>query len=282
MTQSKTTISFSPVKQSAFDARYEAQKIAFAPVVFQCVYYAWKKGVLDALSESGETGKTIQELASTGRWNEYALKVCLETSLSAGVVTLHKDKYVLDKIGYCFIADRMTQININFIKDVCYLGLDDLERSLDEKIPHGLKALGNWPTIYQGLSQLSEPASTSWFEFDHHYSDTSFPEILPDVFATAPKTIMDVGANTGKFATAALLFNANVTLHLVDLPQQLELAKAHLTSQGVSERAHFHPVDMLKELVQSSILPACLSLNRYWQGPVCFLQFSEGLWAIDV
>ena len=39
-------MNFSPDKQSAFAARFEAQKIAFGPVVFQCVRYAWKRGML--------------------------------------------------------------------------------------------------------------------------------------------------------------------------------------------------------------------------------------------
>ena len=37
---------FSPEGQSAFAARFEAQKIAYGPVVFQCVRYAWKRGML--------------------------------------------------------------------------------------------------------------------------------------------------------------------------------------------------------------------------------------------
>ena len=120
-----------------------------------------------------------------------------------------------------------------------------LDASLDAEQPIGLKALGDWPTLYQGLSRLSEPAKTSWFAFDHFYSDTSFPEILPDVFATAPRKLMDVGANTGKFSCAALAYNADVELHLVDLPRQLDVDDAALRAAGVRERAQLHPTDLL-------------------------------------
>ncbi len=236
---------FSPERQSAFAARFEAQKIAFGPVVFQCVRYAWKRGMLQALADAGSDGLSVATLAATGRWTEYALKVALETCLSAGVVYLEQGRYVLDKAGFCVLTDSITQINIDFTHDVCYEGLFKLDASLDAEKPLGLKALGEWPTIYQGLSQLSEPAKSSWFAFDHYYSDTSFPSILPDVFATAPRRVMDVGANTGKFSCAALAYNSDVELHLVDLPRQLAVAETTLADAGLASRAQFHPTDLL-------------------------------------
>ncbi|RZU03012.1 class I SAM-dependent methyltransferase [Rivibacter subsaxonicus] len=239
------TKSFSPARQSAFAARFEAQKIAFGPVIFQCVRYAWKRGMLQALAEAGDAGRSIEELAEGGRWSAYALKVALESCLSAGVVSLADGRYLLDKTGYCVLSDAITQVNLNFVHDVCYQGLFDLDRSLDEQRPLGLAALGDWPTVYQGLAELPEPAKASWFAFDHHYSDTSFPEILPDVFATAPKRVMDIGANTGKFSCAALGYDAGVELHLVDLPQQLAVAEATLRDAGLDGRTQLHPVDML-------------------------------------
>ena len=236
---------FSPQGQPALSARFEAQKIAFGPVVFQCVRYAWKRGMLQALADAGETGLSVTELAATGRWTEYALKVVLETCLSAGVVFVHDGRYALDKAGFCVLTDSITQININFTHDVCYEGLFRLDESLDQEKPIGLQALGSWSTLYQGLSQLAEPAKSSWFAFDHFYSDTSFPSILPDVFATGPRKVMDVGANTGKFSRAALAYNPDVELHLVDLPRQLAVAETTLIDAGVRERAHLHPTDLL-------------------------------------
>jgi hypothetical protein len=215
---------FSPEKQTAFAARFEAQKIAFGPVVFQCVRYAWKRGMLQALADAGGEGLAVTEMAATGRWTEYALKVVLETCLSAGVVYLAGGRYVLDKAGFCVLTDSITQINIDFNHDVCYQGLFKLDEALDTEKPAGLPTLGNWSTLYQGLSELAEPA---------------------DVFASAPKKVMDVGANTGKFSCAALAYNPTVELHLVDLARQLAVADATLQAAGVRERATLHPTDLL-------------------------------------
>jgi SAM-dependent methyltransferase len=95
------------------------------------------------------------------------------------------------------------------------------------------------------MAELPEPAKASWLAYDHFYSDASFPAVLPDVFATAPQRILDVGANTGRFALAALAHNNVVQMHLADLPQQLAIADLALRQAGVRERATLHPIDVL-------------------------------------
>lgn len=261
-------LQFSPPQQTAFAARFEAQKIAFGPVVFQCVRYAWKHGMLQALAEAGHQGRSIEALAATGTWRPYALKVVLESCLSAGVVQRREHgAYVLDKAGYCLLSDAITQINMNFVHDVCYLGLHDLEQALAEERPVGLQRLGDWPSLYEGMAELPEPAKSSWFQFDHHYSDTSFPQILPDVFATAPQKLMDIGANTGKFSLAALQYQPDVSLHLLDLPQQLAVAAQNLEAAGLRERAHLHAIDMLHP---EQVFPAGMDVIWMSQFLSCF------------
>ncbi|MGI4846071.1 MAG: methyltransferase [Janthinobacterium lividum] len=258
---------FSPERQSAFDARFEAQKIAFAPVVFQCVRFAWKRGMLQAIADAGDTGLSVEQLAASGRWTPYVLRVVLETCLSAGVVYLEQGRYVLDKTGFVILTDPITQVNIDFNHDVCYQALFELEHTLDAEKPLGLKVFGDWPTLYQGLSRLPEPARSSWLAFDHYYSDTSFPEIMPDVFATSPRRLMDIGANTGKFSLAALAANERVALHLVDLPGQLAVAEENLRQAGLRERASLHPTDLLDE---AAALPGDMDLIWMSQFLSCF------------
>jgi hypothetical protein len=66
---------------------------------------------------------------------------------------------VLDKTGFVVLTDPITQVNIDFNHDVCYQALFSLEQSLDAGKPLGLKVFGDWPTVYEGLAQLPEPAA---------------------------------------------------------------------------------------------------------------------------
>jgi SAM-dependent methyltransferase len=216
-------------------------------VVFHCLRHAWKHGMLEAIARAGDEGIGTDALAATGRWSPYALKVVLESCLSAGAVRLEGGRWVLDKLGGCVLSDRMTQVNIDWVHDVCWPGLSALDTSLAAGRPLGLKALGDWPTLYEGMAELPEPAKSSWLAYDHFYSDTAFPLVLPEVFASAPRGILDVGANTGRFALAALAHDPAVRLHLVDLPPQLAAADRALRAAGVRERAELHAVDLLDD-----------------------------------
>ncbi|UUZ53982.1 hypothetical protein LP419_36585 [Massilia sp. H-1] len=89
---------FSPERQSAFAARFEAQKIAFGPVVFQCVRYAWKRGMLQALADAygrrsvgGGNGRNraLDQLRAQGRARNLFVRL--------GVVYIADGRYVLDK-----------------------------------------------------------------------------------------------------------------------------------------------------------------------------------------
>ncbi len=227
---------------SALDARFEAQKIAFGPVVFQCVRIARKWGVLARIDASAD-GLTIGELARDIGQSEYAIGVVVETCLSAGVVSVVDDRYRIEKTGQMLLHDEMTRVNFDFVQEICYAGLMELEASLVEARPAGLKVLGPWETIYPGLRDLPGDAKRAWFEFDHHYSDSAFAMALPLVFANRPRNVMDIGANTGKWARRCLDFDPAVRMNLVDLPEQIGVARANL--QDHAGRVDYFEVDML-------------------------------------
>ena len=65
----------------------------------------------------------------------------------------------------------------------------------------------------------------SWFAFDHFYSDSAFDEALKVVFRQKVKRLLDVGGNTGRWATRCVGHEADVEVTIVDLPQQLELMR---------------------------------------------------------
>jgi ubiquinone/menaquinone biosynthesis C-methylase UbiE len=132
------------------------------------------------------------------------------------------------------------------MRDVCRAGAGDLEASIADGKPRGLKKLGEWDTIYEGLSILPEPARSSWFAFDHYYSDLAFPEVLKHVFRHKPARILDIGANTGKWAMACIEHDKDVHVGLLDLEGQLNEARRNI-GPGYEGRITYHPHNILDE-----------------------------------
>jgi ubiquinone/menaquinone biosynthesis C-methylase UbiE len=231
--------------KSALDAKIEAQKIAFAPIVFQAVKSLRNLKILDLLNSNSEQGITPAEIAEKLNLSEYGVKVLLDAGLSAEVVMLKNDNYFLTKTGYYFISDKMTNINLDFVNDVCYNGMFHLEESVKNNKPEGLKVFGNWPTIYHGLSELTDEVKKSWFAFDHFYSDHVFQSVLPILFKNNPSRILDVGGNTGKFSLECVNYNPDVELTIMDLPGQLNVALKNARESGFENRIKGLPTDIL-------------------------------------
>ncbi len=246
-TPTKAAELFSTDKLSALDAISRAQFIAFAPYIFQASILLRDSGILRHIELARRDGLTLQELTAKVAMSPYAVRVLLEASLGIGLVYRNDDKYCLAKTGHFFLNDQMTRVNTDFVRDVCYDGAKDLEASLKEARPAGLHHLGDWETIYQGLSLLPEPAKTSWFHFDHFYSDNAFPQALPIVFENKPLKIMDIGANTGKWTLACLDYDPNVEICLVDLQVQLNVAKKNIENAGYSGRVTLVECDVLED-----------------------------------
>ncbi len=236
---------FEEDKMSAVEAISRAQFIAFAPYIFQASVLLRDKGILRAVDNARDEGISIEGVKQIVGMSHYAVRVLLEAGLGIGLVVRREGRYFLSKTGHFFINHHMSVVNTDFMRDVCYEGAADLEASLETGQPRGLHHLGNWDTIYQGLSKLPEPAKTSWFKFDHYYSDNAFPEALPIVFAGRPKKIMDIGANTGKFTLACLEYDAEVEVGLVDLPIQLEVARKNIEDAGFGHRVTYNPRNVL-------------------------------------
>ena len=229
------------------DAKSQAQKIAFAPLTFQAVRAALNLGILKVLDDAGKTGISAGEIENKLGLSEYTVTTLLEVLESADIVDFKDGKYITAKIAQCFLYDKMTQINMNFVHDVCYQGAFYLQESFVKGKPEGLKVFGNWPTVYEGLSQLPEHVQKSWFAFDHFYSDNAFNDVIKIILAGSPKIIYDVGANTGKFEAALLSKNYTGKIVLCDLPQQLAAAKENLSAAGFKENLIFYPMDVLKK-----------------------------------
>ena len=192
-------------KIRAVDAKFEANKIAFAPLAFQAIKSMINLGILQAIEDADEQGISRKALAEKTGISEYGVGVLCEMALGMNVIKLTQDsvsdpkteKYKLGKIGWMLLEDDLCKVNFWFTNDICYQGAWDLEKSIKNGKPEGLKVFGDkWTTVYEALSTLPEQAKKSWFDFDHFYSDIAFPEALPIVFAKNPKTMLDIGGNT--------------------------------------------------------------------------------------
>jgi hypothetical protein len=239
-------------KITAVDAKFEAQKIAFAPLSFQAAKALRDLGVLEAISNNRKHGITVKALAEQLSLSEYGVGVLVEMGLGQGIVKLvpQKDEtsplcYTLGKVGFFILRDEMTKVNLDFSEDVCYQGAQYLIESIKNGKPEGLKVFGSWKTIYEGLSQLSDQTKKSWFGFDHFYSDLAFPEALPIVFEKKPKELFDIGGNTAKWAIASCRFDPDVHVSIIDLPGQTAVAETNIANAGLSERISTRAVNVL-------------------------------------
>lgn len=237
---------FDVSKMSAAQAQYEAQKIAFAPIVFQSVRVLRDSGILKTLHEN-KSGMSIDAVAQNLSMTPYAVTVLLETGFSAGVVAKNEEIFSLTKIGYFLLNDPMTRINMDYNHYVNYLGLYELDKAVESGEPAGLKVFGEWDTIYPGLTSLPADAKKAWFDFDHFYSDSAFGEALKIMGQKSPQRLLDIGGNTGRFSRlcAQTLLECHVTI--VDLPQQLAVASVENKEAGLSARIDTYAADMLIE-----------------------------------
>ncbi len=240
---------------SAYDAMYEAQKIAYAPVVFQAVRALRDLGILRLLEQSGEEGTTASEMSEVLEISTYGVETLLESGLSCHVVEYNREApatyknrvYFLSKIGYYILNDSMTRINMDYNHHVCYHGLGHLDKSIAEGRPRGLAVFGEqWGTFYEALPHLPEKAKNSWYAFDHFYSDSSYPLVLPLVLSDQPKTLADIGTNTGNFAILVAQSDPDIKVTLIDLPDQMAVAVQNVESAGLSDRIKVEEMNVLE------------------------------------
>jgi SAM-dependent methyltransferase len=245
---------FKQKKISAYEAMYEAQKIAYAPVIFQVVRALRDLGILRLLEQSASDGMNAKALSEELNISQYGVETLLESGLSCAVVECRDDAseaykervYFLSKIGHYILNDTMTRINMDFNHHVCYHGMGELEKSITEERPRGLAVFGDhWNTFYEALPHLPEKARNSWYEFDHFYSDISYPLVRSIVMKDKPESLLDIGTNTGKFAIFLARNEPDIKVILIDLPDQLAVAVKNVEKAGLSDRISANAMDLL-------------------------------------
>lgn len=233
---------------SAAEAQRLAHFISFGPAVFQTARIMIDRGILQLLNDSAH-GLTLKEIEEKTGLSEYAVKCLLEASLSIGIVKVDadNDRYLITKTGWFVLNDKATRANIDFNHHINYRGWFHLEEALTEGKPSGLKTLGDWDTIYEGLSSLRPEEQSSWFGFDHFYSDSSFPEALEIVFSHQPKKLLDVGGNTGRWALQCVENFPEAKVTILDLPQQIEMMRKAVDKTLYADRIDGIGLNILKE-----------------------------------
>jgi hypothetical protein len=254
----------------AVEAKFEAQKIAFAPLTFQAVRAMLNLNILKSIEDAGDSGITQKELAAATGISEYGIGVLCEMALGMNIIKLTKDstgrceKFIIGKTGWMLLEDDLTKANFNFTNDICYMGAYDLDKSVQTGKPAGLKYFGDkWTTIYEALSTLPEQAKKSWFEFDHFYSDIAFPEALPIVFRRKPAHLIDIGGNTAKWAISCCRYDKSVKVTIVDLPGQTAVAEKNAAEAGFAGRIGTYAGNVLDSTTKLPDSPDAVWMSQF-------------------
>ena len=235
--------------KSALQAKYDAQKIAFAPIMFQAAKSLRDLGILEYLMKNRRVGVLLEDIAKSLSLSVYGVKVLLEAGLSLEMVMVEEEKWSLTKTGYFILSDELTKVNMNFTHDVNYQGFFHLQDAIKKGKPEGLNIFGKWNTVYEALAEMPEDFRKSWFDFDHYYSDYAFPEVMPFLFENNPQKILDIGGNTGKFSIFCANFNKDIHMTILDLPGQVKEALQNIKEQGLADRIDAQAVNLLDQTV---------------------------------
>ena len=227
-------------------ARTAAHALAMAPFLFQAARSARDLGVLAALKDAGVDGCSAAELTTRLHLPQTSVTPLLDGLLAGSLVDESPPgRWRLTSTGAVWLDDPHVGIDADFTHAVCWHGLADLGESLASGTPVGLRRFGAWRTLYEGLAQLREDVRGPWFAYDHAHSDSAFPAALEHLARSAPRRLLDVGANTGRFSMSALRRLPETQITLLDHPGQLAEAEAALAASGLGASVNLISFDLL-------------------------------------
>ncbi len=236
--------------KARLEAFENAQRIAFAPFIFQATVAARDLGILSLLGQSDEP-MTIDEMVQKLELSHYGVQVLVELLACAGVLSIKDGRFTLTKTGECLIYDTMTEIHLNFANDVNYAALQYTTDAILEARPSGLRAFNeSWKTIYPHLKDLPTAAQRSWFAFDHFHSDVAFKAALNVLKDEPIQTFFDIGGNTGRFTKMALQTWTQAQALFVDLPEQIALMRENPELEGYQHRIEDASINWLEPEAQ--------------------------------
>ncbi len=244
---------FNTDELSPGEALNRAHKLAFAPFAFQAAVILRDRGILELIEQAGDNGIDAAAICAATGLPGNSVQTLLEAGLGIGLLYDDSGRYYISKTGHYFRNNDTIRINTNFMRDVCLPGLEALDESLSAAMPAGLRALGGWSTLFEGLDALEPSRKESWFAFNNHHSDSAFRDALPLLFAHRPKRILDIGGSTGRFALACLDCDETVHVGVADIYSDVSHAEPGVHAALRAGRVTFHQMDVLD---MASSLPA--------------------------
>jgi len=233
-------------KLNAAEALLEAQKIAFAPIIFQCARLLRDWKIFELLQANKKVGMNVEDIAIKLELPIYAVQILCESGFSMGALKLEDEKYYITNIGYFLLTDEMTKVNLDFNHDVNYKGLFYLDEALKTGTASGLhKTFSKEETIYPILSELPPKAKESWFNFDHFYSDASFIKLVDIMSKRGINKLLELGGNTGKWAIALTRASENTSVTILDHKGQFDVAIENAKKNNVGDRVDGKAIDLL-------------------------------------
>jgi len=219
-----------------------AQRLAYAPLFFQAARVARDLGVLEALARQGDRATDLDELIATTGLSRYATRLLLDACTSLDLCAGDADGGLrLTRLGMIFLRDERVRVSTDFVHHVCHRGAFHLEAALQRGEPAGLPTLGPWNTIYEGVPDLPAETRTSWYAYDHLYSDGVFPRAVRHLRSKGVQRVLDIGGNTGRFATLAA---ATMDVTIVDHSVELKVARRNVDAAGVGARVSTFPMEL--------------------------------------
>ena len=253
-------------RTSFLETLEDAQRLAFAPFIFQAVAAALRTGLLKFIAE--HPGSSPAEAARASALTPYAAGVITDMLVPAGVLERSASGLSSTEVGDLLVYDEMTHANLFFTESVCYAGLAKTRESLLEGRPAGLAAFDPaWRTIYPHLPELPEEAREAWFGFDHWHSDRAYRaaiDVIRSIWGEkGPAKLVDIGGNTGRFSRVFLESFAQSRALLVDLPVEIDALPARPELAHVASRLEGASIDWLTPARLTDI-PAALEADLFW------------------
>ena len=130
----------------------------------------------------------------------------------------------------------------------------------------------NWDESSGVVTRLSR--ASEWFIIKYEYgeevieykSETYYSSsidigdiIIIYINPNNPKEVFDIGGNTGKFEKACLNYSSDVKLTMLDLPENLDRAKANINN----DRCNFYGINVIAENPQFPKMSGAVLMSQF-------------------